>query len=420
MANWKILKTAIANAIKANDNQEITGDALQSTLFNIVNSVGENATLAGIATPTTQVGIPDGPIFYFATQAGTYLNFGGVVLNSGLTVLYFDGDLWKYTKVYEAVQTTGSSTTQVMSQKAITDKLAEKVSTSDFNVELSKKANITDIEKHDNAYTEDYLNVPDFSKDKSIASLTGQERTDAIRALGNSWLDAITFNLDTDAKYIGRCKTGWDGINVECYNYICSWADHIGVQQLTGAVRIDDDGKVAPTTTTQNVLFRTYKDKAWGAWQSYDADLLADPARRISDINVNDLNDIKNDFYNIQWKARYPIIYRLIYTKSGYDFCIGTTMIWADASGTWIHELVVGSFGVNDDGSPSWMVGSGRDIFRIFHRGYAKNDTDWGAWQEVSGTGIINSINNLSIGFDNMSKAINSLTERVAKLESKV
>ena len=76
MANWSVLKAAIANAIKTNGNQEITGQVLQNALNNIVSTVGENATFAGIATPTTNPGTPDGPIFYFATEAGTYSNFG--------------------------------------------------------------------------------------------------------------------------------------------------------------------------------------------------------------------------------------------------------------------------------------------------------------------------------------------------------
>ena len=44
----------------------------------IFNSISKNATFAGIATPTTNPGTPDGPVFYFASQAGTYSNFGSI------------------------------------------------------------------------------------------------------------------------------------------------------------------------------------------------------------------------------------------------------------------------------------------------------------------------------------------------------
>lgn len=80
MANWTVLKAAIADVIKTNGNQEITGFVLQNTLNSIVNAIGENATYVGIATPTTNPGAPDGNVFYFATEAGIYSNFGSIEL----------------------------------------------------------------------------------------------------------------------------------------------------------------------------------------------------------------------------------------------------------------------------------------------------------------------------------------------------
>ena len=87
MANWSSLKAAIAQVIKTNGNQEITGANMQSVLNNIVNSVGENATFAGIATPSTNPGNPDGNVFYLATEAGTYSNFNGIEIASGEAVI---------------------------------------------------------------------------------------------------------------------------------------------------------------------------------------------------------------------------------------------------------------------------------------------------------------------------------------------
>lgn len=121
MANWTVLKAAIADVIKTNGNQEITGAVLQNTLNSIVSTIGENATFAGIATPSTNPGAPDGPIFYFATQAGTYTNFGSVVLNEGLNILLWNGTSWAVTKVMNIVQELGTSENTVMSQKAVTN-----------------------------------------------------------------------------------------------------------------------------------------------------------------------------------------------------------------------------------------------------------------------------------------------------------
>lgn len=87
MAKWSDLKAAIANIIKTNGNQEITGVILQNTLNSIVNAVGENAAFAGIATPTTNPGAPDGNVFYLATEAGTYANFNGIEIKDGEAVI---------------------------------------------------------------------------------------------------------------------------------------------------------------------------------------------------------------------------------------------------------------------------------------------------------------------------------------------
>ena len=95
MANWSVLKAAIADVIKTNGNQEITGQLLQNTLNNIVNAVGENATFVGIATTATSPGTPDGPVFYIASTAGDYPNFGGINLAVGeIAVLHFSNGSW--------------------------------------------------------------------------------------------------------------------------------------------------------------------------------------------------------------------------------------------------------------------------------------------------------------------------------------
>lgn len=95
MANWTTLKAAIASIIKTNGNQEITGRLLQNALNNIISSVGENATFAGIATPTTNPGAPDGPVFYLATTPGVYSNFGGIEVIEGEAIIFeWDNSSW--------------------------------------------------------------------------------------------------------------------------------------------------------------------------------------------------------------------------------------------------------------------------------------------------------------------------------------
>ena len=96
MASWTILKEAIADVIKTNDNQKITGQILQNVLSSIVDTVGENASFAGIAKPyTSPAGIIDGPLFYFATEEGTYVNFGGIVVEHGeIAIIEYKDGVW--------------------------------------------------------------------------------------------------------------------------------------------------------------------------------------------------------------------------------------------------------------------------------------------------------------------------------------
>ena len=75
MGNYKQLKQAVSDVIKANGNQEITGKIMQNTLLSIISSVGSNATYAGIATPETNPGTPDQNVFYITSGNGIYVNF---------------------------------------------------------------------------------------------------------------------------------------------------------------------------------------------------------------------------------------------------------------------------------------------------------------------------------------------------------
>ena len=68
MANYAILKAAIAAAIKENGNHEITGNLLQQQLLAMVNSLGVGYQYAGIATLETDPGTPDQNVFYLADR----------------------------------------------------------------------------------------------------------------------------------------------------------------------------------------------------------------------------------------------------------------------------------------------------------------------------------------------------------------
>lgn len=79
---WNNLIDHIKSIIKSNGNQEITGETLRGVLNAVVTKDGNNMLFAGIATPTTSPGAPDGPVFYLAKTQGVYPNFDNVSITT--------------------------------------------------------------------------------------------------------------------------------------------------------------------------------------------------------------------------------------------------------------------------------------------------------------------------------------------------
>lgn len=127
---YENLKTAIKQAIKQNGNQEITGNLLQSTLLNIVNTLGADYKFLGFASPST---VPptseEGRLFYFASRAGDYVNFPTTGENTHIITgegLYMftketNSNYWKEEILIDVVQDFGNSMNKVVSQKFITE-----------------------------------------------------------------------------------------------------------------------------------------------------------------------------------------------------------------------------------------------------------------------------------------------------------
>lgn len=100
------------------------------------------ATYMGVASldtvPTKVIGVK---MYYFATVAGTYKNFGDLVVPQGINVLYSEnGSSWVNTTLLEVAQELGVSTNKVVSQKALNDALNLKANQSSVNEALAKKA----------------------------------------------------------------------------------------------------------------------------------------------------------------------------------------------------------------------------------------------------------------------------------------
>lgn len=143
---YENLKAAIKQAIKQNGNQEITGNLLQSTLLNIVNTLGADYKFLGFASPSTDPPTSEeGRLFYFASEAGEYPNFKEsdeneyVNIGPGVSVITKEANsnYWKADTLVDIVQTTGDAEDKVMSQKAVSDKLSDLSKHIDASIENS-------------------------------------------------------------------------------------------------------------------------------------------------------------------------------------------------------------------------------------------------------------------------------------------
>lgn len=111
MSNYSSLKATINANVKQNGNQAITGAIMNSVLNAMVDSLGAGYQYKGVATPATNPGTPDYNVFYLASEAGTYTNFGGIVIGDNeVAALVYNGSWSK--------QTTGAATAEEVSRLA--------------------------------------------------------------------------------------------------------------------------------------------------------------------------------------------------------------------------------------------------------------------------------------------------------------
>ena len=186
MANWATLKAAINNVIKTNNNQAITGQVLQNVLNNVVSSIGENYQFVGIAIQATNPGTPDGNVFYIAYTAGTYANFGGIVVNSNeVAFLLYKGSWSK--------KVIGLATTEEL------DKLASDITntnlSTDVKLEELSASFSQEIASQSNALKEE-LSLKDNSLESRLESVE-KSKQDKLTAGNNIIIDSETKIIST-------------------------------------------------------------------------------------------------------------------------------------------------------------------------------------------------------------------------------
>lgn len=123
MANYSNLLAQIEANIYSNNTQKITGDILQLQLNAMVASLGSGYQFMGVAHPAdSPTSYADLRCFWVAGESGTYVNFGGIVVNVGEVVIL------KYDTSWHKV-VTGAATAAQLSE------LINEVSANTDNIE---------------------------------------------------------------------------------------------------------------------------------------------------------------------------------------------------------------------------------------------------------------------------------------------
>ena len=91
--NWYgCIASKINDYINTNNKRSITGKRLNELLNDMVAAISGGMLFGGEVTPTdTKDATGDTPVFYFASEAGTYTNLGNITVAEGeLAFIYHD------------------------------------------------------------------------------------------------------------------------------------------------------------------------------------------------------------------------------------------------------------------------------------------------------------------------------------------
>lgn len=90
--NYEELKRNIADVVKPNGNQEITGQIMQDALFALIENLGEGWQFGGAVRPSDAPALgADVRGFWLAVEKGVYTDFGGVEVTELSAIVYGDG-----------------------------------------------------------------------------------------------------------------------------------------------------------------------------------------------------------------------------------------------------------------------------------------------------------------------------------------
>lgn len=247
---------------------------------NIFNSISKNATFAGIAIPTTNPGSPGGPVFYLATQPGTYSNFNGIeILNDETVILSWNNGTW-------SKEDCGLATMESVMNISSNDRFISNVKNGYIHIDDGIKINVSSI--NNTVYSPIYYRVQSH-KTYKINGLNG--------------LLVTLYLYDINKSYIGYYKDSFFG----SYNL---FTPQENVAYIRIALR-HSSSTLTKDTFDYNIWFEEYKIETTDIFNSFQCGKLSIIGDSISTYNEEgykiegyktyypnyDVNDVKKTYW---------------------------------------------------------------------------------------------------------------------------
>lgn len=220
MAAYDSLKSLVQQAIRTNGNNEITGQVLQNVLMEMIDELGGENGYAGVATPSTNPGAPDGKVFYFATEAGTYTHFDGATLAKGIHLLVFNGVTWSHQTLYTIDSEVTSGSNNLITSGAVYNKIINAINALDATVSKSAGA--------------DGLSLSLTETDGKVTSISGSIAPQTYDAYGAASAAQIAAATDATNK-VNAAKTQILGDAASDYNTLGKLEDKIQAEASRAA-----------------------------------------------------------------------------------------------------------------------------------------------------------------------------------------
>lgn len=201
-------------------------------------------TYMGVASlDTVPAKVISAKMYYFATVAGTYKNFGDLAVPQGINVLYSEnGSSWVNTTLLEVAQELGVSTKKVVSQKALNDALNLKANQSSVNEALAKKFDKESVvqesgEAEDKVMSQKSVSdkLSDLSASVAYASHFYQLKGNPTVNYQSQFLPNVPYRL-----LVKNIDRDTNNNTVDCRIYVSLCGDDVEVKKITDTTSKDN------------------------------------------------------------------------------------------------------------------------------------------------------------------------------------